>query len=499
MNVNVSPRSVEHPFLDGKPKKLLIGGKWVEAASGKTFDVRNPATGAVIASVAEGAAEDVDRAVVAARAAFIEGPWSRWTPFDRQNLLLAIADQVERHFDELCLLETLDMGAPLARTRTYKRWMLQALRFYAGQAVSIYGDTFHNSNPADIFTFGLKGPIGVVGGIIPWNGPLLGQFWSICPTLATGCTLVLKPAEDAPLSCLRMAELMIEAGLPDGVINVVPGFGPTAGARLAEHLAVDKVAFTGSTVTGRKIAAAAAASNLKRVALELGGKSPDIIFSDANLDAAVPGAGLGCFANSGQVCYAGTRIFVQKPIYEEFVERLSNFGKTLKVGRGWDPDVQLGPLISARQLERVTGYFGVARDEGATVVSGGERVSGDLSSGYFVPPTVLSDVTNDMRVAQEEIFGPVASVIPFNDIEDAVQLANDTTYGLGGAVWSQNVGTAHKMARAIRSGMVWVNCYAVTEPTISSEGLRMSGYGTKGGRRHVDEYLYTKTVWLKNE
>ncbi|MCL8382925.1 MULTISPECIES: aldehyde dehydrogenase family protein [Xanthobacter] len=493
----MSGQYLHHPFLDGTLKKLLIGGEWVEAAGGGTFTSVNPSTGEVLATVALGEAEDIDRAVHAARTAF-EGDWSRWKPFDRQALMLRIADRIEAHFEDLGLLETLDMGAPVSRTRNFKRWLVQAFRYYAAQAVNIHGDVLENSFPGSFMSFTLKAPIGVVGGIIPWNGPLISQLWSICPTLATGCTLVLKPALEAPLSSLRLAEIMVEAGLPAGVVNVVPGSGPGAGAALAVHPDVDKIAFTGSTVTGRRIIEGSAV-NMKKVAVELGGKSPDIVFDDADLDIAVPGAGMGCFNNTGQVCYAGTRLFVQRRVYDEVVERLAAFGRTLKVGPGTDPETQIGPLVSPAQLDRVTGYMEVARQEGARIVSGGARVEGDLAGGYFVEPTVLADVRNDMRVAQEEIFGPVICVIPFDTEGEVVALANSTEYGLGGAVWTRDVGRAHRVARAIRAGIVWINCYGITDPSVAYGGTKMSGYGAKGGPHHLEDYLYSKTVWLRTD
>lgn len=488
-------KTISHPFLDGRAKRLLIGGDWVEAASGETFDVFNPSTGDVIATVARGGPEDIDRAVAAARAAF-EGPWSEWKPFDRQTLMLKIADAIEREFDDLGRLETLDMGAPVARTSMFKRWMLQTLRYYAAQAVNIKGEVLENSVPGSFFSYTVKDPVGVVGGIIPWNGPLITQLWSICPTLATGCTLVLKPAEEAPLSALRLAEIMMEAGLPAGVINIVPGPGPTTGAALASHPDVDKIAFTGSTATGRKIVEASA-SNMKTVAVELGGKSPDIVFDDADLDIAVPGAAMACFNNTGQVCYAGTRLLVQRGIHDAFVERLGAFAKTLRVGDATDPQTQLGPLASQAQLDRVNGYLAIAESEGARIVSGGGRPAGAAEGGYYVEPTVVADVTNTMRIAREEIFGPVVSVIPFDTEAEAIALANDTDYGLGGGLWTSDVGRAHRVSRKIRTGMVWINCYGVTDPSIPYGSAKMSGYGVKGGPGHIEEYLYKKTVWLR--
>src|SRR5499433_1515846 len=352
-----------HPFADGSTKRMLIDGKWVDAASGKTFETRNPATGELLATVAEGDAEDINRAVAAARKA-LEGPWSKFKRYERQQILLKLADLVERHFDELSSLDTLDMGAPISRTRGTRLRVLGMLRYYAGQATAIHGETIPNSLPGEIFSYTLKEPVGVVGAIIPWNGPLAATVWKIGPVLATGCTVVLKPAEEAPLTSLRLAELALEAGIPPGVVNIVPGYGETAGAALSSHPDVDKVAFTGSHLTGQSIVKASA-GNLKRVSLELGGKSPDIVFADADLDQAVPGSGMAVFANSGQICSADTRLFVERRIYDEFVGRVAEFSKTLRVGDGRDPATQVGPLVSAEQLDRVSGYLSVGKQEGA--------------------------------------------------------------------------------------------------------------------------------------
>jgi aldehyde dehydrogenase (NAD+) len=480
--------------FSGGVKRLLIGGKWQSAASGKTFDTFNPATGEVIAQLAEGDSRDVDLAVSGARRAF-EGDWSRWTPNDRQRLLLRIHDLVEKHFDELALIETLDMGAPLTRTKAMKSWASQVILFYASQTTAATTETLRNSLPGRYTTLKLKAPVGVVGGIIPWNAPMMSQWWILGPTLATGCTAVIKPAEDASLSVLRMAEILVEAGVPDGVINVVTGFGPTAGSALAAHPDVDRISFTGSTETGRKIVAASA-GNMKRVQLELGGKSPDIVFADANLDRAVPGAAMAVYNNTGQICVAGTRLFVQRSIHEEFVARLCEFSRTVRIGNGLNPDVHLGPLISQRQLERVLKYVDIGGQEGAKLAFGGNRLGGELAAGYFVEPTIFDAVGNDMVIAREEIFGPVISVIPFDDVNDALRLANDTPYGLAGGVWTQSISTALKMAEGIKAGTIWVNSYGAIDPSVGFGGYKMSGYGWKGGRDHVDGFLYQKAVYL---
>src|SRR5499427_704334 len=432
-------------YIDGKTKLMLIDGRWVAAASGKTFESRNPATGEVLAKVAEGDKEDIDRAVAAARKAF-NGPWSKWKPAERQALLLKLADLVEQHIEELAALDTYDMGAPISRTRNNRQRAVGMLRYYAGLATSLHGETIDNSLPGEIFSYTLKEPVGVVGAIIPWNGPLTATIWKIGPALATGCTVVLKPAEEAPLTPLRLGELCLEAGVPPGVVNVVPGYGETAGAALSSHWDVDQGAFTGSHITGQSIVRASA-GNLKRVSLELGGKSPDIVFADADLDAAVPGAAMAVFANSGQICSAGTRLFVESAVYEEFVGRVAEFGKKLQVGNGLDPNTQIGPLVSKQQLERVTGYLDIGQKEGAMALAGGGRVTeGALAKGYFVSPTVFAGVQDNMRLAQEEIFGPVISAIAFKDMDELVKRANNTTFGLGSGLWTRDVSKAHAVA-----------------------------------------------------
>jgi aldehyde dehydrogenase (NAD+) len=485
-----------HPFADGSFKKMLIGGEWVEAASGKRFESRNPATGELLATVAEGDAEDINRAVKAARKAF-EGPWSKFKPYDRQMLLLKLADLVERNAEELSALDTLDMGAPISRTRGSRTRALGMLRYYAGKATALHGETIENSLPGEVFSYTLKEPVGVVGAIIPWNGPLGASIWKIGPALATGCTVILKPAEEAPLTSLRLGELCMEAGVPPGVVNVVTGFGETAGAALAAHPDVDKVAFTGSHITGQSIVRASA-GNLKRVSLELGGKSPDIVFADADLDAAVPGAAMAVFANSGQICSAGTRLFVEQKVYDDFVGKVAEFGKKLRVGNGLDPETQIGPLVSEQQFERVSEYLAVGQQEGATALAGGAALrEGPLAKGYFVPPTVFANVNDNMRIAKEEIFGPVISAIPFTDTDELIARANATMFGLGSGVWTRDVSKAHRLAKAIRAGSVWVNCYQAMDPAVPFGGYKMSGYGRESGLQHLEEYLNVKAVWIK--
>ncbi|PWJ94567.1 aldehyde dehydrogenase (acceptor) [Mesorhizobium loti] len=487
-----------HTPIDGRHRKMLIDGLWCDALSGRTFETRNPATGAVIGTVPLSDSGDIDLAVAAARRAF-DGPWSRFKPYERQVLLLKIADLMERHWEEIALSDTTDMGMPIVRTLANKNRVLGMLRFYAGMATSIHGHTIGNSLPGEIISYTRKEPVGVVGAIIPWNAPTAASIWKIGPALATGCTIVLKPSEEAPLTPLLIGALMMEAGVPPGVVNVVTGTGAEAGAPLAAHMDVDKIVFTGSTATGQNILRASA-GNMKRVSLELGGKSPVIVCTDADLERAVPIAAMSVFANSGQICIAGSRLFVERPIHDEFVERVSAYAAKLRIGDGADPETEIGPLISLRQLERVTGFIEDGTRQGARLVTGGNRITeGALGSGNFIAPSVFSGVTDDMRIAREEIFGPVISALPFDTLDEVVRRGNDTPYGLGAGVFTRDLGKAHQLANRLRAGSVWVNTYHAIDPAVPFGGYKMSGYGREGGAEHLDEYLNTKGVWIRTD
>ena len=475
-----------------KPKRLLIGGKWVAPKSGKTFETVNPSNEEVLALIAEGDKADVDEAVKAARKAFDDGRWPSMGPHERARLMFKIAELIDAHADELAELETLDNGKPLTFSRGFDiPASAETFRYYGGWVTKIYGET----NPSDpaFFNYTLREPVGVCGQIIPWNFPLLMAAWKLGPALACGNTVILKPAEQTPLTALRLGELIMEAGLPEGVLNIITGFGPGAGSSIAEHPEIDKVAFTGSTEVG-KIILKASAGNLKKVSLELGGKAPNIIFPDADLDQAVPTAMMGVFFNSGQVCCAGTRIFVQRDKYDEVVGKLANFSKGVTMGDPFDQKSTIGPLVSREQFDRVKGYLDVGKKEGAKVAAGGDAGTG---KGYFVNPTLFTGVKNDMRIAREEIFGPVGTAISFTDENDAVLQGNNTDYGLSAAVWTRDLSRAHKMARSLKAGTVWVNCYNQLDPISPFGGYKQSGFGRELGRYAIDLYTQIKSVWMK--
>ena len=471
--------------------KLFIGGKWQEARSGKTFPTINPATEEVITQVAEADEADVNLAVKAARKAFEEGVWPKLSAKERGKLLWKISELLEKYQDELAALETLDNGKPIQDSKSVDiPSTIECFQYYAGWANKIYGETI----PVDgsYFNYTLREPVGVVGAIVPWNFPLGLSAGKIAPALACGCTVILKPAEQTPLSALRLAEIMQEAGLPDGVLNVLTGFGPAAGASLVRHPGVDKIAFTGEYVTGQEIMKNAAGT-LKRISLELGGKSPHVIFADADLDRAVENAMTGVFFNAGQVCCAGTRIFLEKKIHDAFAEKLVEKTKKLRQGDPFDPKTEIGPQVSSEQLEKVMRYLEIGKKEGARLLVGGNRPSG---AGYYVKPTLFDEATNDMRIAREEIFGPVACLIPFQDADEVIQQANDTFYGLAAAVWTRDIEKAHRFAKMVRAGTVWVNCYGAFDQASPFGGYKMSGFGRDGGRNALDLYTEVKSVWV---
>jgi len=471
--------------------KLLIDNRFVDAESGKTFETIDPSTEEVLTSVAEGDKADVDKAVAAARRAFESGPWPKMSARERGRLLLRVADLIMKNKDELARLETLDNGKPIGETSAVDiPQAAEVFAYYGGWADKVYGQTIPVSD--SFFTYTLREPHGVCGQIIPWNFPLLMASWKLAPALACGNTSVLKPAEQTPLSALRLAELMLEADLPPGVVNVVTGFGPTAGAAIAEHRDVDKVAFTGSTEVGR-IIQRAAAGNLKSVSLELGGKSPNIVFADADLGEAVKGAMTGIFFNQGEVCCAGSRLFVEESVHDEFVSRLAEHARSIKVGDPLDPTTQMGAQVSEEQFTKILGYIEAGKSGGATLVTGGKRAH---DKGYFLQPTIFSGVKPDMKIACEEIFGPVVSTLTFRDVDEVVAAGNATNYGLAAAVWTRDLSKAHRVARALRAGTVWVNTYNTFDAGVPFGGYKESGVGRELGSQALDLYTQTKAVWV---
>jgi phenylacetaldehyde dehydrogenase len=475
-----------------EPKKLFIDGKFVDAKSGKTFPVYNPATGETIAYVAEGDSADIDLAVAAARRAFEHGPWRKMSPSQRARLIYQLADKMEERLEDFALLESLDNGKPLSIARIADVPLaVDNLRYMAGWATKILGDTI--PIPGDFHAYTRREPIGVAGQIIPWNFPLLMAAWKIGPALAAGCTIVLKPAEQTPLSAMLLAEIAAEVGFPEGVLNVVPGYGETAGAAIAAHPDVDKVAFTGSTDVG-KLIVKAAAGNLKKVTLELGGKSPNIIFADANIDEATAGAAFAIFFNMGECCSAGSRLFVERPVFDRVTQAIADAAKGMKVGSGLEQSTEIGPLVSDEQLDRVTGYIQSGIDEGARTLSGGGRV-GDR--GYFVAPTVIVDVKPNMKIMREEIFGPVVAATPFDDVSEVLEQANDTVFGLAAGVWTKDVSKAHSVAAGLRAGSVWVNCYNVFDAALPFGGYKQSGWGREMSHNAIECYTETKSVVVK--
>ncbi|MFA8438614.1 aldehyde dehydrogenase family protein [Bacillaceae bacterium YX66] len=486
--IELLPKVTE--FLKGT-KKLFINGEWVKSVSGNTFETRNPATGEVLAHVYEAEAEDVNRAVEAAREAFDHGPWSTMNASERSRLIYKLADLMEENLEELAQLETLDNGKPINESKHADIPMaIEHFRYYAGWSTKIVGQTIPVNGP--YFNYTRHEPVGVVGQIIPWNFPILMAAWKLGAALATGCTIVLKPAEQTPLSALYLAKLIQEAGFPNGVVNIVQGFGKTTGEALISHEKVNKIAFTGSTTVGKHIMRTAA-DTVKRVTLELGGKSPNIILPDADLSRAIPGALMGIMFNQGQVCCAGSRLFVQKKAYDNVVADLVSYSKNLKQGQGLEPSTQIGPLVSEVQQNRVLGYIEKGKEEGAELLTGGTN---PFEQGYFVEPTIFAAVEDDMTIAKEEIFGPVVAAMPFEDLDEVIERANNTTYGLAAGLWTENVRNAHYIASKLQAGTVWVNCYNVFDAASPFGGFKQSGSGREMGSYALNNYTEIKSVFI---
>lgn len=483
----------EPPRLPDFPSQLLIGGEWGEAVDGKRFPTLNPATEEVLAEVSEAGAADIDAAVAAARNALVRGTWPAMTGADRGRILYRLAAILRDRAEEVVLLESIDAGKPLAATRRMDLpAAIDCLEYYAGWADKIAGEVVPARH--DALTYIHRVPVGVVAAIVPWNFPLMNAVWKIAPALACGCTIVLKPAELTPLSALWLGRAALEAGLPVGVLNVVAGFGAIAGAALASHPGVDKIAFTGSPRTGQFIMRAAA-EHITRIGLELGGKSPSVVFADADIEAAIRQTASGAFFNAGQVCSAATRIIVEDRVHDAFVEGLAKRAEKLRLGNPLDSGTTMGPLISQKQMERVLGYIEAGRDEGAQAVCGGGRAG---NAGYFVEPTVFTKVGEEMRIAREEIFGPVISIMRFNDEEQAISLANGTDYSLAAAVWTNDISRGHRVSQRLDSGTVWINTYGPTDTRLPWGGMGgQSGIGRDLGRAALDNYTEQKTVWLQ--
>ena len=469
--------------------QCFIGGEWIPAESGETFETIHPATGEVIAQVAKGDEADVNKAVAAARKAFDEGPWRQMDARERGEIMYRLADLIEAEMEELAALETLDNGKPISDSLAADLPLtIDCLRYYAGYADKIHGQTIPVRG--NYFTYTKKEPVGVVGQIIPWNFPMLMVAWKWGPALAAGCTIVMKPAEQTPLTCLRMARLAQKAGIPDGVINVVPGFGPTAGAAIVKHPGIDKVAFTGEYKTAQTIMADAS-QTLKRLTFELGGKSPNVVFNDADLDAAAAGSHFGLYFNQGQCCCAGSRLFVQEDVHDEFVAKLVAMNQSRVVGDPFEKATQQGPQVDQAQFDKILKYIDIGKNEGAQCLTGGARHG---EEGFFIEPTLFDGVTDQMQIATDEIFGPVMSILTFKDTEDLIERANNTFYGLAAAVWSRDIGKAHLLADRVRAGTVWVNCYDVFDAAAPFGGFKMSGIGRELGEEGLKNYLETKTV-----
>ncbi|MGD8826597.1 MAG: aldehyde dehydrogenase family protein [Myxococcales bacterium] len=485
-----SPKSHENEIKIG-PTRLLIDGEFRDSVSGKTFETISPATEEPIAEVAEADAADVDLAVRAARKALEEGPWARMDPRERGKILLRWADLIESQLEELARLESLDCGKAIQESLSYDvPGTAAVLRYFGGWADKLHGKTIPASS--DFFMYTRREPVGVCGQIIPWNFPMSMAAWKVGPALAAGCTSVLKPAEQTPLTALRMAELAMQAGLPPGVLNVLPGFGPTAGGAIVEHPGVDKIAFTGEYTTAQTIKRRIA-DTMKRATFELGGKSPNVIFADSDLDEAVEGAYGAIFLNQGQNCCAGSRAFVQEEVYDTFVDKLAERAKSARLGDPLDENTEHGALIDQAQFDKTMRYVAAGRSEGAECVAGGER---EFERGYFVRPTVFAGVEDSMSVATEEIFGPVVSVLRFKDVDEVIERANDTPYGLAAAVWTRDIGKAHAVAEGVKAGTVWVNCYNIVDPAAPFGGYKMSGMGRELGEQAFDAYTETKTVTI---